>query len=305
MKDFSVCAGIVAHNPRAGDISILIEKLLFCAQWVVIVDNCSSNIDYLKDLEKKPEITVISNRENKGVSGGINQIIQYAREVEAKYVTTYDQDTQISKRLIGVLAADLEHLIESGESVAAIGPLVLDDFTDNILPFIHFKFPFNARYKSELLGKSRLVECHFLISSGCLMSMAAVDEIGLMNEDLFIDNVDLDWCFRAISRSYKIYGDFGSVIRQRIGERCTQIPFTSLVIRHHNANRNYYMTRNRFWLYRQTYVNGAWVYHDIYRSVSKFLYLLIFGGGRFRLVKSSIKGIGDSFAMKPARNDKQ
>jgi rhamnosyltransferase len=303
MKNFSVCAGVVAHNPNVVEISLLIESLLSCAEWVVIVDNCSDSTAYLTDLDRKNDIKIIRNDLNRGVSGGINQIIEYARQVNAEYVTAYDQDTRISTSLVSVLASDLEQLINSGEPVAAIGPVVIDDFTNNSLPFVHFKFPFNARFNGESpRSKGKLVECHFLISSGCLMSMKALDDIGLMNEALFIDNVDLDWCFRAISKRYKVYGDFGGAIRQRIGEHCTQIPFTNSVIRHHDAKRNYYITRNRFWLYRQAYVKGSWIFHDVCRFASKFVYLLVFKGGRITLLKSSVKGIFDSFAMKPYKS---
>lgn len=301
MKRLCVCAGIVAHNPKPDDINVLVDSLLSCAEWVVVVDNYSSNTSYLEAFTKFQKIMIICNRENKGVSGGINQIIEYARQVKAEYVTAYDQDTRISEQLVTILAQDLEQLIESGEPAAAIGPLVIDDFTNNSLPFINFGFPLNVRYSEEVRsGKGQLVECHFLISSGCLMSMKAIEEIGIMNEALFIDNVDLDWCFRAISKRYKVYGDFGGAIRQRIGDNCTQIPFTNSVIRHHDAHRNYYMTRNRFWLYRQGYVNGSWVFHDILRFVSKLTYMLVFRSERISLLKSSVKGILDSFDMKPS-----
>ncbi|MDG1945920.1 MAG: glycosyltransferase [Halioglobus sp.] len=298
MKNYSVCAGIVAHNPKAVDINTLIESLLSCARWVVVVDNSSADTSYLKDLELRPEVKIICNAKNRGVSGGINQIIEYAREMNAEYVTAYDQDTQISDDLVSILAADLQKLIESGERVAGIGPLVIDDFTNNTLPFVLFRLPFNARYSGKARAKEDcVVECSFLISSGCLMSMKAVEEIGAMNESLFIDNVDLDWCFRAADKRYKVYGNFAGVIRQRIGENCTQIPFTNSVIRYHDFNRNYYMTRNRFWLYRQAYAKSSWVLHDVCRFASKLLYLLVFRKGRITLLKSSAKGVLDSFAV--------
>ena len=103
----------------------------------------------------RPEVKIICNSRNGGVSGGINQIIEYAREVKADFVTAYDQDTQISANLVNVLAADLQKLIESGEPVAAVGPLVIDDFTNNTLPFVHFRFPFNARYRGRSARERR------------------------------------------------------------------------------------------------------------------------------------------------------
>jgi rhamnosyltransferase len=246
---------------------------------------------------------VICNNENRGVSGGINQVIDYARQVNAEFVAAFDQDTKISPDLVNTLAADLEGLLASGEPVAAIGPLVIDDYTNHSMPFIRFRLPLNAHYSREkLLESDQLVECDFLISSGCLMSMKAIDDIGSMNEALFIDNVDLDWCFRASHKKYKVYGDFGSVIRQQIGSAYTRIPFTKAVIRYHDYNRIYYMTRNRVWLYRQRYVNRSWVVHDVCRLTGKFLYLFLFKGRRTVLLRRSVRGIIDSFAMRPYNN---
>ena len=304
MKRYSVCAGIVAHNPQSGEIIRLVEQLRSCAEWVVVIDNFSDDRSYLEGLEGEVGVHIVRNEQNEGVSTGINQIIDHAREVNAKYVTAYDQDTTISPGLITRLAEDLESLISAGQPAAAVGPVVIDDFTNTSMPFISFRLPRNARYNAELSRRDRLVECNFLITSGCLMSMKAIDEIGPMNEALFIDNVDLDWCFRAASKRYKIYGDFGGAIRQRIGEYCTQIPFTNSVIRYHNSKRNYYITRNRFWLYRQAYVNGAWVIHDLCRFTGKLLYLLVFKSDRVHLIKSSARGIFDSFSIKPYEDSK-
>jgi rhamnosyltransferase len=303
MKQHSVCAGIVAHNPDIADVNVLIERLLASSKWVVVVDNSSADKSYLENLAKQPGVRIIRNNDNRGVSGGINQIIDYARQVKADFVAAFDQDTKISPDLVNTLASNFERLLASGELVAAIGPLVIDDYTNHSLPFIQFRLPLNAHYSREESPESdQLVECDFLISSGCLMSMKAIDDIGSMNEALFIDNVDLDWCFRASHKKYKVYGDFGSVIRQQIGSAYTKIPFTKAVIRYHDYNRIYYMTRNRVWLYRQQYVNRSWVVHDVCRLTCKFLYLFLFKRGRTVLLRRSVKGIIDSFAMRPYNN---
>jgi rhamnosyltransferase len=303
MNSFSVCAGVVAHNPDVDQIYSLVENLLCCSKWLVIVDNASSDTGYLERIQGNSKVTVIHNSENRGVSGGINQIIGHAREVNAKYVTALDQDTQISPGLVDVLASNLEKLLESGEPVAAIGPLVVDDYTNYSLPFVNFRLPLNTKYRQPKSKEDKqLVECDFLISSGCLMSIEAIDVIGSMNEALFIDNVDLDWCFRAVHKKYKVYGDFGTAIRQQIGDNYTQIPFTKSVIRYHDYERIYYMTRNRIWLYRQNYTNMSWVVHDVFRFASKFVFLLLFKVKRTVLLKSTVRAIIDSIGMKPYKS---
>lgn len=284
----------------------LVETLLRSAGWVVVVDNHSSDSRYLESLESRSGVTVIRNSENRGVSGGINQIIAEAREREAKFVVAFDQDTKITPDLIPVLASHFEHLLESGQAVAAIGPSVVDDYTDRCMPFVRFKLPFNLRYDRETVPRDTpQVECDFLISSGCLMSLQALSEIGVMNDELFIDNVDLDWCFRARKKQFKIYGDFTVTVRQQIGVALSRIPFTDAVIRYHDYSRHYFMTRNRAWLYRQRHANVAWVVHDVFRFSGKLLYLLVFKGNRLTLLKSSLKGVIDSFALTSYNNGKQ
>ena len=305
MHQRGVCAGVVAHNPKSDELSSLVETLLHSAGWVVVVDNNSSDCFYLEALECQSGVTVIRNSENRGVSGGINQIIKEASARDAKFVVAFDQDTKITAELIPVLVGHFESLLASGETVAAIGPCVVDDFTDRGMPFVRFRLPFNTRYNREavLQGES-LVECDFLISSGCLMSLQALKDIGVMNDELFIDNVDLEWCFRARQKQYRIYGDFTVAVRQQIGVALTRIPFTNAVIRYHDYSRHYFMTRNRVWLYRQRHANTAWVVHDVFRFAGKLLYLLVFKGNRLALLKSSLKGVIDSFTLKSYNNGK-
>ncbi|MCB1686983.1 MAG: glycosyltransferase family 2 protein [Halioglobus sp.] len=300
MQKNSVCAGVVAHNPKVAELTSLVKNLLGSAEWVVVIDNDSSDTRYMECLRSLVGVTVIRNASNRGVSGGINQVIERAREVGAQFVVAFDQDTQITEDLINVLVSDFHGLLEYGAPVAAIGPAVTDDYTGYTLPFVRFRLPSNTRYSREALVESQQqVECDFLISSGCLMSIQAIEEIGGMNEALFIDNVDLEWCFRARRTGYKIYGDFSAGIRQQIGESYTRIPFTNSVIRYHDYARNYYMTRNRVWLYRQGHTNTAWIVHDLFRFICKFMYLLVFKSNRLGLLKSSLRGIIDSFDMKP------
>ena len=278
----------------------LVENLFAGSRWVVIIDNASAETEYLDTLAcQQPGVTIVRNTHNRGISGGINQVIEHAREVGARFVVAFDQDTKISPDLIDVLASDIESKQGKGEPVAAIGPLVVDDYTDYPLPFISFRLPWNSRHRrEESAAGEQMVACDFLISSACLIPMQVIDDVGPMNEALFIDNVDLEWCFRATHKGYKIYGDFGAAIRQQIGENHTKIPFTKAVIRYHDYRRHYYMTRNRLWLYRQHYTNKAWVVHDLLRFTFKFCYLLVFRGNRVNLLKSSFRGLIDSFTMK-------
>jgi rhamnosyltransferase len=64
-------------------------------------------------------------------------------------------------------------------------------------------------------GRLRWLECSDLrqvwevdhvIASGCLIPATALQAVGWMREDFFIDWVDTEWCLRARDRGYRIYG---------------------------------------------------------------------------------------------------
>ena len=51
------------------------------------------------------------------------------------------------------------------------------------------------------------------------MHLDALASIGAMKESYFIDNIDLEWCFRAKSKGYELIGTDQAVLYHAIGER--------------------------------------------------------------------------------------
>jgi len=51
-----------------------------------------------------------------------------------------------------------------------------------------------------------VLETDMLIASGCLIPADVLRDVGLMDDALFIDHVDTDWCMRARARGYRLLG---------------------------------------------------------------------------------------------------
>lgn len=61
----------------------------------------------------------------------------------------------------------------------------------------------NKEYKGSVKGKkinNEITEVSELISSASLIAVSNFEKTGLMDEELFIDGVDHEWCWRASSR---------------------------------------------------------------------------------------------------------
>ena len=67
-----------------------------------------------------------------------------------------------------------------------------------------------------------------------------------MDEPLFIDWVDLEWCWRARKLGYQIIGNADVEIRHQLGDGSINVGFRKISVR--TPIRHYYITRNAVYL---------------------------------------------------------
>jgi rhamnosyltransferase len=84
------------------------------------------------------------------------------------------------------------------------------------------------------------------ISSGSLLSMECIKNVGPMCEELFIDYVDFEWCWRALKLGYKIVSVPNIVIEHTLGDKIQIIGNRKIALR--NRVRYYYIIRNGMYI---------------------------------------------------------
>ena len=82
------------------------------------------------------------------------------------------------------------------------------------------------------------------IASGKVIRLSALEQVGLMMEELFIDWVDIEWCWRARSSGYQIIGSANVVIDHTLGDESRNLGYREVNLR--SPTRHYYITRNAF-----------------------------------------------------------
>ena len=88
-----------------------------------------------------------------------------------------------------------------------------------------------------------------VISSGTAATVETFERAGLMDEDLFIDFVDTEWCLRCRRRNIPIHVMPGAVMIHSVGSRSIDLRFTTVSV--HSPVRCYYQIRNCFLLFRK------------------------------------------------------
>lgn len=205
------------------------------------------------------------------------------------YVLLMDQDSVLDKGMVATLGRALANLSRH-ELVAAVGPQFRDSRSGTLAPFVRFGFPFNVKH---LGGPGQLVRCDFLITSGSLIPVGVFDKVGEMDESLFIDNIDMDWCFRASAAGLALYGVCDAQMHHCIGEqlRPSRAKREGVIV--HKPFRLYYIMRNRVLLYGRAYTPRVWVLQDLPRLVLKLIGNSLFIAPRWERLGFMWRGLWD------------
>lgn len=297
--DRSLAAIIVTFNPDVTALMRLVNRLESDACDYVVVDNASSNLaEFAPGLRAGSRcLTLEVLPHNEGQASALNRGLCYLQESGYAHALLFDQDSSISpgfhQRMLQAL--DDARLL-SDAPVAALGPRIEDPATGRRTPFKDHDRWF-LRSDRELRPGSGLYRVGFLITSGTLLDLRCLDDVGYMKESYFIDNVDLEWCFRARSRSYTLLGTDRATLFHRIGEDSRNPLVRRGLMVNHGPARSYYSTRNRLDLYRQQYTPFNWKWRDCIRFALKSLGLMIFSPQRRQYWRNIRRGIADSGSL--------
>lgn len=290
-----VHAIVVSYHPDSGKLSALLDAIAGQVERVVIVDNGSVELrDWLLREARSRGCELLLQDQNMGVAAAHNLGIAKARGLGADSVLLLDQDSLPDSNMVATLRDALQHLSRSGELVGAVGPRHVDQRSLVQSPFVRFGLLSNRHlYCANDAGRA-FVECDHLITSGTLIPVSSLDRIGGMDEGLFVDNVDTEWCFRAQFRGYKLFGVCAAQMRHAIGDTLVEIwaPFTYAVVVHRPA-RLYYLVRNHVLLYKRRHTPTAWIVQDIPRLVFKVVVFATSISPRLSNLMMMMKGLRD------------
>ncbi len=268
----SVCAVIVSYYPEAAVLRGLIDDLAAQGASVVVVDNTPPERAVAFDAGPA---RWLSQGGNSGVASAHNRGIEAALAAGHGHVLLMDQDSRPAADMLSRLLAAEARLLAAGERVAAVAPLFREPRQGVESHFIRLE-----GWRIRKLGCEQAREpiaADYVISSGCLIRAEVLRAVGVMEDALFIDYVDIEWGLRALARGYRCYGVCAARMTHVLGEPPAGLPFSRRK-RYpvHSPLRHYYHFRNALLLYRRDYVGLAWKFNDGWRLVLKFGFYSLF-----------------------------
>ena len=184
---------------------------------IFVVDNASADGSADMVAEEFPQVKLICNEANVGFAAGNNVAL---RQVAGEYALLINTDTIVRRDALRTMVEFLDAHPEAGACGCKIldpdGTLQLDSRRGFPTPLAAFckmsglsrlfpKHPLIAHYHMTYLDPEQTAEVEVLSGSCMMVRKAAMDEVGLLDEDYFMYGEDIDWCYRFHQAGWKIY----------------------------------------------------------------------------------------------------
>ncbi len=278
----SVYAIVVAYYPDTLRLKLMIENLIGQGMCVVVVNNTPES---KLDIDQSDFCFVINNFYNSGMAVAQNLGIQKSLDSNASYICFFDQDSVIPDDYLDKM------LTYSGGNIGRcmLAPVIFDEATQKQLPshVLGFMNLSCDKYSDE---KKELTPVDIVISSGMFIPSDVFHEVGMMDDDYFIDFVDIDFCYRLKKSKIPIYIVNSVCMNHSIGTG--QVGKSLLLTTMHSPVRTYYKTRNAFILIRKMGVD-LFSLHQLASAIYHGFLSVVYSDNKIEYFRFYMKGIFD------------
>ncbi|MEA5054230.1 MAG: hypothetical protein VB093_12410 [Propionicimonas sp.] len=236
---------VVTHNPEVPFLRAILIDLSKVLEAIIVVDNGSDGVlvDELRELIGTITDATLVAHENLGIGHAQNEGINILSACGIEFALFLDQDTSMTSKALMGLWDGRQLLTMGGARIAAVGPTLGE----------HHK----------LLDAHKMKEERYIASSGSLVGLDTLREVGMFRSEYFIDHVDKEWGLRARQRGYISFRALSIEVPHRFGDN--ERKWLGKPRRYHTSPlRNYYLVRNEILSWRDlSYSVG-----EVFRSLT-------------------------------------
>lgn len=269
---YNTLIAVITYNPDTG-FRDRTARYVEIADKIIIIDNYSKKdiSQYIpKDLSE--HFIVIKSQTNNGIAWGLNQGAIYAKQHNFSYLLTFDQDSLPVRGILNCYADILCNVTKVG----LLGTSFIQQQVDTP--------------KSVNFCKKKT-----LITSGTIHPIGIFDEVGLYDENLFIDSVDFDFVLR-VRKKYNVLCTKEPLIYHELGTPVIKYGITSS---NHNIIRRYYMARNHVLICKRYWrVFPAWILKKSIMFLVSIIQMILVEKDVKRKCVSTIRGICDAYNLR-------
>lgn len=266
---------VILYHPDEGLIDRIKTYIDIVGMLYVVDNTANASITLRKKLDGDQKIIYLHDGENKGIAARLNQVSTIAIKNGYSALLTMDQDSSFDSNV-------------AKEYINCVSNCTFYGNT--------------AMFGVEFLQQTNLSECTAekvseLITSGSILNLDLFEMIGGFDENLFIDYVDHEYCYRTITKGYSIIKFNNIFLIHKIGETTQKRSPVSLKYTErslHSSIRIYYMVRN--YLYVKSKYNAS--FHKELKIQQKSILTriknkLLYNNERIKLIKLIFRAFKD------------
>lgn len=195
----------------------------------------SSNLHYIEQDYNEKNYKYFHFPDNIGLCSALNKSMQYAKKDSFKWMVVFDSDSSLITDIISVYKKHMNDF----SNVAVFAPVHIFDRSSN-----------------EKFEGTR--EIKWSMTSGCMFNIEIFLKIGGFMEALFVDGLDVDYCYRAKENGYRVLQCGEALLKHYPGETKTLTIFGKEIFKYGCASPKRYLFQSRscIWLLRR--------YHNLY-----------------------------------------
>lgn len=269
----NIAGVVILYHPDIQQLSDNILTYFKGLKQLYVYDNSETKTIGIEEALFKldPSIQYHYFNANEGIAKRLNQAIEQALVDQYDYLLTMDQDSSFKvgdfdKYKLAIHSSTFSN-------VAQFGVNCQPDFT---------------------LPKEQPEEALTLITSGSVLNLSSIKNIGLFNEDLFIDFVDAEFSYRVIQNGYKNVMFSNIVLNHALGkllEGRSLVNFKKTLRITHAPIRVYYIVRNGLYLLFKSRGLTSVMKKDVIRCIKIIKNDLIYNPQLFSVYKNLFAGI--------------
>jgi rhamnosyltransferase len=266
---------IVLYKPDKNIFNRL-KQLAKSSNKVIVILNQTDLFGAITLNIENTELVVLG--ENIGLSKALNIGIRKAMNIEScEYIALFDQDS----------------FLDDADSISNITAIFEEYINDKIGIIGHSNNDVKLKFEKKNFN-FEIEEVEDVITSGSVIPCHVLKNVGLMDENLFIDYIDYEWCLRAKSFGYKIYKSNKNFISHNLGDEFIKI-FGLIKPIHTNPIRKYYIIRNTLILLNRNYISLSWKMNHFLKLLYRIPGYFILSNNKFSSLKIIIKSFYDFY----------
>lgn len=223
-----IAGAVILYNPDRAAVISNIKSYINFLDALIVFDNSHCEKEFIEKIKGiSNKVFFISNTKNEGIAKPLNKALELAGE-RYNWLLTMDQDSYFDEKQGKEYFRNFEQMYYDSSNIAVVCP----NHSNKVEKIINFNI-----FKEVIRA----------ITSGSIINTKICKELKGFDEKLFIDDVDLEYCYRCVLAGYKIIQFENIYMKHELGttKQAGYFNFFKKSDRSlHSPFRIYFMVRN-------------------------------------------------------------